>query len=163
MYYWLLLNWVDYKWASSSNRCYTRPNFFLRSSRIRINLLSCESKTTDKRQQNAWRAKKNLDRQDNDCETYGTNIYVIACPVVGNNFFKLNHPSNFFSAISYFSQLPVSLLSFNSRSTLIRLNKRKKSERATHFRCILQDRDFLGQDDAELSYYPSNFSSHPVV
>ena len=39
-----------------------RPNFSARSSRIRVDLLSYESKTTDKRQQNDWRAKKNLDR-----------------------------------------------------------------------------------------------------
>ena len=41
--------------------CFARPNFFVRSSRIRVDLLSYESKTTDKRQQNDWRAKKNLD------------------------------------------------------------------------------------------------------
>ena len=35
--------------------------FFLRSRRIRVNLLSCESKTTDKRGQYDWRAEKNLD------------------------------------------------------------------------------------------------------
>ena len=39
----------------------TRPIFFRRSSRIRVDLLSYESKTTDKQQQNDWRAKKNLD------------------------------------------------------------------------------------------------------
>ena len=42
-------------------RRHTRPNFFQRSSRIRVNLLLYESKTTNKRQQNDWRAKKNLD------------------------------------------------------------------------------------------------------
>ena len=35
--------------------------FFLRSSRLRINLLSYESKTTDKRGQYDWRTEKNLD------------------------------------------------------------------------------------------------------
>ena len=40
---------------------YPRPNFYLQSSRIRVDLLSYESKTTDKRQQNDCRAKKNLD------------------------------------------------------------------------------------------------------
>ena len=35
--------------------------FFVRSRRIRVDLLSYERKTTDKRQQNDWRAKKNLD------------------------------------------------------------------------------------------------------
>ena len=44
----------------------TRPNFFVRSRRIRVNLLSYENKSTDKRQQNDWRAKKNLDGQGSD-------------------------------------------------------------------------------------------------
>ena len=35
--------------------------FFLRSSRIRVDLPSYEIKTTDKRWQYDWRAKKNLD------------------------------------------------------------------------------------------------------
>ena len=35
--------------------------FFLRSSRIRVGLLSYESKLTDKRGQYDWRAEKNLD------------------------------------------------------------------------------------------------------
>ena len=39
----------------------TRPNFLVRSSRVKVDLLSYESKTTNKRQQNDWRAKKNLD------------------------------------------------------------------------------------------------------
>ena len=42
----------------------TRPNFFPRSSQRRVNLLSYESKTTYKWQQNNWRAKKNLDGND---------------------------------------------------------------------------------------------------
>ena len=33
--------------------------FFVRSSRIRVDLLSYESKTTDKQQQNYWIAEKN--------------------------------------------------------------------------------------------------------
>ena len=45
-------------YSSHSN---SRPIFFVRSSRIRVDLLSYESKLTDKRQQNDWRAKKNLD------------------------------------------------------------------------------------------------------
>ena len=36
-------------------------NFFVRSSRIRVDLLSYDSKPTDKREQNYWKAKKNLD------------------------------------------------------------------------------------------------------
>ena len=40
---------------------YTRPNYFLQSSRIRVDLLSYESKRTDKREQYDWRAEKNLD------------------------------------------------------------------------------------------------------
>ena len=40
---------------------YTRPIFFVLSSRFRVDHLSYESKTTDKQQQNDWRAKKNLD------------------------------------------------------------------------------------------------------
>ena len=35
-----------------------RPIFFLRSSRIRINLLSYESKPTDKQEQYDWIAEK---------------------------------------------------------------------------------------------------------
>ena len=35
--------------------------FFLRSSRIRVDLLSYERKTTDKREQYDWRAEKNSD------------------------------------------------------------------------------------------------------
>ena len=38
-----------------------RPDLFLWSSRVRVNLLSYESKTTDKREQYDWRAEKNLD------------------------------------------------------------------------------------------------------
>ena len=38
----------------------TRPNFFLRSSRIRVDLPSYESKATDKLGQYNWRAEKNL-------------------------------------------------------------------------------------------------------
>ena len=41
------------------------------------------------------------------------------------------HPSKFFSAIqSYCSRLPVSLLSYDSRSNLLRLDRRKKIGRA---------------------------------
>ena len=40
----------------------SRPIFFLQFSRIRVDLLSHESKTTDKREQYDWRAEKNLDR-----------------------------------------------------------------------------------------------------
>ena len=36
-----------------------RPDFFLRSSRNRVNLLSYYGKTTDKREQYDWRADKN--------------------------------------------------------------------------------------------------------
>ena len=36
-------------------------NFFLRSSRIGVDLLSYESKTTDKREQYDWMVEKNLD------------------------------------------------------------------------------------------------------
>ena len=38
-----------------------RPNFFLRSSRIRADLISYEGIPTDKREQYDWRAEKNLD------------------------------------------------------------------------------------------------------
>ena len=46
----------------------TRPNFFLRSSRIRVDLPSYESKTTDKRGQYDWRAEKNLDEEEEEEE-----------------------------------------------------------------------------------------------
>ena len=39
----------------------SRPNFFLQSSRIRIDLISYESIPTDKREQYDRRAEKNLD------------------------------------------------------------------------------------------------------
>ena len=38
-------------------------DFFLQPSRIRVDLLSCESKPTDKREQYNWMDKKNSDRQ----------------------------------------------------------------------------------------------------
>ena len=38
-----------------------RPNFYLRSSRISVDLLSYESKPTEKLEQNNWRSEKNLD------------------------------------------------------------------------------------------------------
>ena len=41
----------------------TRPNIFLWSGRNRVDLLSYESKTTDKREQYDWKAEKNLDRR----------------------------------------------------------------------------------------------------
>ena len=43
---------------------------FLRSSRIRVDLLSYESKPTDKREQYDWRAEKNFDGKQ---ETAGKN------------------------------------------------------------------------------------------
>ena len=39
----------------------SRPDFFLRSSRIVVDLLSYGSKTTDKREQYDWRTEKNSD------------------------------------------------------------------------------------------------------
>ena len=39
----------------------TRPNFSQPSSRIRVDLLSYESKTTDNREQYDWRTEENLD------------------------------------------------------------------------------------------------------
>ena len=53
----------------------TRPIFFVRSRRIRVDRLSYESKTTDKRQQNDWRARKNLD--GHVVYTYVGSIYFI--------------------------------------------------------------------------------------
>ena len=38
-----------------------RPNFFLRSSHIRVDLQAYESKPTDNREKYDWRAEKNLD------------------------------------------------------------------------------------------------------
>ena len=42
-------------------KCDNSTNFFEQSSRTRVDLLSYESKMTDKLQLNDWRAKKNLD------------------------------------------------------------------------------------------------------
>ena len=39
----------------------SRPNVLLRSSRIKVDQLSYESKPTDKREQYDWRAEKSLD------------------------------------------------------------------------------------------------------
>ena len=44
-----------------ADRLYSRPDIFLRSSRNRVNLLLYDSKTTDKREQSDWMAKKYLD------------------------------------------------------------------------------------------------------
>ena len=41
----------------------TQPNFSLRSSRNRVDLILYEKKTTDKREQYDWMAEKNLDGQ----------------------------------------------------------------------------------------------------
>ena len=52
-------------------------HFFVRCCRIRVDLLTYESKTTDKQQQNEWRAKKNLDGQRSE---------KIKTEQLGNNF-----------------------------------------------------------------------------
>ena len=75
------------------------PNFFLRSSRIRVYLLSYESIPTDKREQYDWRADKNLD---------GIRVDL--------------HIHIFPPLKSYYSRLSVNLISYNNRSTLIRLD-----------------------------------------
>ena len=46
---------------SRPTACNSCPHFFLRSSRIGVDLLLYESKSTDKREQYGWRAGKNLD------------------------------------------------------------------------------------------------------
>ena len=53
---WLKKIWTG--WELHSN---ARPIFFLRSRRIRVNLLTYERKMTDKWEQYDWRAEKNLD------------------------------------------------------------------------------------------------------
>ena len=45
----------------TNSRSSTRPYFFLRSSHIRVDLLSYESKPTNKRKQYDWMAEKKLD------------------------------------------------------------------------------------------------------
>ena len=123
-------------------------NFFHRSCHIRVDLLSYESKTTDKWEQYNWMVETNLDRAmdplnfflPSRCiaiyplldDTKFTAIYVnntTGCQI--NNmdrislFFK--HPSKFFSALqSYCSIISVVLLSYNSRSTLIWLDRKIK-------------------------------------
>ena len=42
----------------------TQPNFFLRSSRNKVDLLSFENKTTDKREQYDWMGGKKIERED---------------------------------------------------------------------------------------------------
>ena len=49
---------------SDQLKCPPRPKFFLRSGRNRVDLLSHESETTDKREQYDWRAKKKFGRVD---------------------------------------------------------------------------------------------------
>ena len=53
---------VDIPGCTIRSTLYLYPTkFFVWSRRISVDLLSYDSKTTDKRQQNDWRAKKNLD------------------------------------------------------------------------------------------------------
>ena len=55
-------------YTSVITNCNSRPEFFLQSSRIRVDRLSYESKTTDKREQYDWRADKNLDGFGSQCQ-----------------------------------------------------------------------------------------------
>ena len=50
-----------YPLSSPTKSAATRPNFFLQSCHIRVDLQSYESKPTDKWEQYDWRADKNLD------------------------------------------------------------------------------------------------------
>ena len=114
-----------------------QSNFFLRFSRIRVNLLLYESKTTHKRGQYYWRAEKNLDGW-----TWFPNPSLWPIPYTFTRWcYNLGHccrlqqgrsildcplPSKFFLALqSFFICLSVVLLSYDSRSTLIRLDRRK--------------------------------------
>ena len=72
----------------------TRPIFFLQSSRIRVHLLSYESKTTDKREQYDWRPEK-----------------------IWTGSTILHYPFRFFLQSSC---IRVNLLSHNSKSTCMR-------------------------------------------
>ena len=58
-----LYNWIALKiWTGRVFLVlYYSTNIFLQSSHIRVDLLSYERKTTDKRDQYDWRAEKNLD------------------------------------------------------------------------------------------------------
>ena len=92
-------------------------HFLLRSNRIRVNLLSHERKSTNKQEQYDWRAEKNLDgigfiQLQNLARNSVHPYLVLACP------------SKFFLALqSFWCCLAVVLLSYNSRSTLIRRNR----------------------------------------
>ena len=82
--------------------------FFSVIQSYRVDLLSNEGKTTDKWEQNDWTTENNLFRYVNK-----------SCILFENwsNFFQVTH--------SYCSHLSVGLLSYDSRSTLIRLDCRK--------------------------------------
>ena len=110
----------------------TRPNFSQPSRRNRVDLLLYESITTDKREQCDWGAEKNLDG-------YGAMAYERMTSYTfpphnsnGKRQFiierkKLNYVTKFFPTIqSHCSRLSAVFLSYNSRSTILQLDCRKK-------------------------------------
>ena len=112
----------------------TRPIFFLQSSRNRVDLLSYESKMIDKQEQYYRRGEKNL---DGHAQTVFSKINVTTSSVC--LFFfrnmqpnlegerKIKYSPKFCLAIqSYCFHFSVGLLSYNSRSSLIRMDRRKK-------------------------------------
>ena len=105
-------------------------NFFLRSSRNRVDLISYKSKPTDKWEQYDWIAK--------NIRTVGNarSIFFPASSHIKVNLILYNskpaeiqvhYPSKFFTPLQLcWSHLSVGLLSYDSRWTLIRVDRRKK-------------------------------------
>ena len=77
--------------TSGGSRDYS-TKFFLGSSRIRVDLLWHESKTTDKREQYDWRAEKNLDGY---CNFLTKLLYEWTTEAVD----RRSYPSKFFLAL----------------------------------------------------------------
>ena len=127
----------------------SRPNYFQRSSRNRVNLLAYKRKPTEKREQNDWRAEKIwtgyntldmalviLSTRKESSKTKDlcclSKWYVVAWSSRSATRQKC------FSAIqSYCSRLSVGLLSCDSRSTPWWLDRGKKSGREGPANCAV--------------------------
>ena len=105
---WLLIGtWSTTTVQQLVNLSASKPNFFLRSSRNRVDLLSYESKPIDKPEQNDWMAEKNLDGLRHFKSIYYLNLLLLfpmQQPLL-NWQLTIDSPFIFFSP-------PVVLLSF---------------------------------------------------
>ena len=138
-------------WLSGSlslflSRCRkaSRPDFCLQSSRTRVDRLSYESKPTEKRWQYDWRADKYLDgltailAKSSQLLLQEKNKETELMPRARDKQYqsKTTRPIFFPALLSYCSRLSVVLLSYDSRSTLIRLDRRQKFGRVATTRGI---------------------------